>query len=140
MALRKCARLLRLLRSGPVGKMNTIETLEFTPFLSAIKSPSIWNWLRSWWSKGTDEHRTTPASDPATYSPCNPEERLEAYKRLLEDALSIYVFRNGTAVYSAEIMSEADALYITPANIQTESGGSSILDFKEQLQGLFRQI
>jgi hypothetical protein len=102
-------------RSCPVGMMNILETLEFTPFLSAIKSPSAWNRFRSWWSKGTNELRTTPASDPAAYSPCNPGERLDAYKRLLEEARSIYVFRNGTAVYSAETMSQADALQIMSA-------------------------
>ncbi len=89
--------------------MNAMETLQYTSFLSAVEPPSLWKRLRSWWSKGAKDVAAAPASDPAKYSPCNPEERLNAYKKLLEDARTIYVFRNGTAVYSSGAMSEAEA-------------------------------
>ncbi len=108
--------------------MNTIDTLDYTPFLSTIKPPTFWIRVCSWWSNDTNGRGSEPSSDPATYSPCNPEERLDIYRNLLEDARTIYVFRNGTAVFSTEAMSEVEA-----ANIMKEHGrvrpGTSAADF-----------
>ncbi len=119
--------------------MNTIESIDFVPFHSAVQPPSLFKRLRSWWNKKADQTRPVPSSDPATYSPCQPEEQLGTYRKLLEEASAIYVFRNGTAVWSASQMSESEAIILMrehgPVRVGTPSADFHVAEIESPVSG-----
>jgi hypothetical protein len=103
--------------------MNAIDTLEYERFTSVVESPSLFARLTSWWRARAS---TAPLSvDPASYSPCDPPARLAAFRRLIQDAESLYVFRNGTGVWSAHPLSEADAVELLRAHGGVRLGSPS---------------
>jgi len=93
--------------------MNAIDSLEYHSFQSAIESPPLWKRLWRWLSFARRKEPVNETEPESTdYSICDPETRLEEYKQLLEQAQSIYVFRNGTAVYSMESLSAPEAIQL----------------------------
>ena len=92
--------------------MNATDSLHYTPYTSAIQSPSAWQRFRRWWRGNDGVANPDPIDDPSTYSPCQPIDQLNAYRTLLADAKAIYVFRNGTAVFARDRMSKEDAIEI----------------------------
>lgn len=105
--------------------MNAIDTFEYTRYTSLVERQSLWARFRAWWNKGESGRPLDPATDPATYSPCNPQDQLNEYRQLLEDAKAIYVFRNGTAVYSLEAISESEAVEILKEHGSLRPGTAS---------------
>lgn len=91
--------------------MNIIDNLEYKTFSSFLDQPSAWQQLCSIFKKKEPGPFGRPIlkSDPATYSPCNPMEKLKEYQYILGFASCIYVFRNGTCVFSNENLSEEEA-------------------------------
>ncbi|MDB4614285.1 hypothetical protein OAH18_01210 [bacterium] len=91
--------------------MSAIDTLDYTPFTSAVRPPTLWNRCCTWLGLGSAEEAADETEpDSANYSVCDPEDRLRVYKQLLEHVHSIYVFRHGTAVHSAEALSAPEAV------------------------------
>ena len=108
--------------------MNATDTLQHTPYVSAIQPPSGWRRFYKWWS-GTDTiAKSEPVGDPSTYSPCHPFDQLNAYRILLADAKAIFVFRNGTAVFAGDRLSKEDAIEIMK-NFGRTHAGTTYADF-----------
>lgn len=119
--------------------MNLVDKLEYTTFSSFVRPPSVWRRIRDWWNGPTQTEAAEDEKVCQTYSLCDPEERIVAYRKILEDAGSIYVFRNGTAVFSGNLMSEPEAIALLreegPVVVGTNSADFHITVIEEPIPG-----
>lgn len=104
--------------------MNVIDSIQYEKFTSTILPKKTWMGFLTWWRKDEEPPRPT-AAEAAEYSPCQPIPQLESYKLLLQQAAAIYVFRNGTAVFSAERLSREQAMELLRQYGPIEVGASS---------------
>lgn len=119
--------------------MSIVDKLEYTTFRSVVQPPSVWKRIRDWWKGPSQTDAAEVEEDCKAYSPCDPDERVVVYRTILEDAASIYVFRNGTAVFSTNPMSEPEAIALLreegPVVVGTDSADFHIAVIAEPIPG-----
>ena len=80
--------------------MDPFKHINFVPFRSAMKRPSITERVRKLFKDKEKPAEAGTRPDPGQYSPCDPSVKANEYRSVLKNPATIAIFRNGTCVFS----------------------------------------
>ena len=115
--------------------MDPFAQVNFVPFRSAVRPPSLFRPIGGLLQQRKAPERKEGDPDPAQYSLCDPVAEAGEYRRLLEGMATIAVFRNGTCVFAKGAATREQVIELMKVEGPLEVGSSKADFFVGKIRG-----